>query len=279
MPIFSYICYYAGIQVKGGVSLREKEVVQKQFGKNASHYVTSKSHAKGLDLARVVEIVKEKGASEKMLDIATGGGHVANALAPYFQSVTALDLTEDMLQEAERFIRSNGHENVVFVQGDAENTPFPDDSFDVVTCRIAAHHFPNADRFISEVYRVLKTGGLFVLVDNVAPEKVEYDKFYNTIEKKRDPSHFRAYRKSEWISMVENAGLGVDSLYTFEKKFIYETWCTMMDLPANDKAELNTYMKAASESLKKHFSIGFSGDIVESFKGQSVLIAAIKKSS
>lgn len=259
--------------------MKEKEIVQKQFGKNASHYVTSKSHAKGYDLSRVVEIVKEKGDSEKLLDIATGGGHVANALAPYFQRVTALDLTEDMLKEAEHFIRSNGHENVDFVQGDAENTLFPDDSFDVVTCRIAAHHFPNADRFISEVCRVLKMGGLFVLVDNVAPEKNEYDDFYNTIEKKRDPSHFRAYKKSEWISMLENAGLSVDSLYTFEKKFVYETWCTMMDLPANDKAKLTTYMKAASESLKKHFSIAFSGDVVESFIGQSVLIAATKKSS
>lgn len=257
--------------------MSEKEMVQQQFGKNASHYVTSKSHAKGLDLAKVVEIVKDHAASGDLLDIATGGGHVANALAPFFKKVTAFELTEDMLYEAESFISSNGHKNVDFVQGDAENTPFPDESFDVVTCRIAAHHFPAVDRFVSEVYRVLKTGGLFVLVDNVAPEKNEYDEFYNMIEKKRDPSHFRAYKKSEWVTKVENAGLTTDSMFTFEKKFLFETWCKMMDLPAKEKTELSTYMKTASDPMLKHFSIEFSGDDVESFKGQSILLSAIKK--
>lgn len=257
--------------------MSEKEMVQQQFGKNASHYVTSKSHAKGLDLAKVVEIVKDNGAFGNLLDIATGGGHVANALAPYFQKVTALDLTDDMLKEAERFIRSNGHENVDFVQGDAEQTPFPDESFDVVTCRIAAHHFPAVDRFVSEVFRVLKSGGLFVLVDNVAPENNEYDEFYNSVEKKRDPSHFRAYKKSEWIIKVEKAGLYTDSMFTFEKKFHYETWCMMMDLPDEDKTDLSKFMKAATDSMVKHFSIEFSDHEVESFNGQSFLLAATKK--
>jgi ubiquinone/menaquinone biosynthesis C-methylase UbiE len=257
--------------------MSEKEKVQQQFGKNASHYVTSKSHAKGLDLAKVVEIVTgHQDSPGILLDIATGGGHVANALAPNFQKVTALDLTEDMLKEAEGFIRSNGHENVDFVQGDAENTPFSEEAFDVVTCRIAAHHFPDVDRFVREVFRVLKKGGLFVLVDNVAPENNEYDKFYNTIEKKRDPSHIRAYKKSEWISKVEYAGFYTDSMYTFDKKFIYETWCKMMDVPANDKVELNTYMKAATQAIHTHFSMEFSGNDVKSFKGQSILLALIK---
>ncbi|WP_423406956.1 class I SAM-dependent methyltransferase [Heyndrickxia sp. MSNUG] len=257
--------------------MSEKEMVQQQFGKNASHYVTSKSHAKGMDLAKVVEIVKDNGAFGNLLDLATGGGHVANALAPYFKKVTALDLTEDMLNEAERFIRLNGHENVDFIQGDAEKTPFPDESFDVVTCRIAAHHFSAVDRFGSEVFRVLKSGGLFVLVDNVAPENNEYDEFYNTVEKKRDPSHFRAYKKSEWILKVEKAGLYTDSMFTFDKKFHYETWCKMMDLPDKDKTELSKFMKAATDSMVKHFSIAFSGDEVESFKGQSFLLVATKK--
>ncbi|MCM3664159.1 class I SAM-dependent methyltransferase [Mesobacillus subterraneus] len=258
--------------------MSEKEKVQQQFGKNASHYVTSKSHAKGFDLAKLVEIVTGYGAfSGELLDIATGGGHVANAFAPSFQKVTALDLTEDMLHEAEQFIRLNGHENVVFIQGDAEKTPFPNESFEVVTCRIAAHHFPDVDRFISEVFRVLNPGGLFVLVDTVAPEKDEYDQFYNTIEKKRDPSHFRAYKKSEWISKIENAGLYMENMFTFSKKFTYETWCTMMDLPAREKNELSTYMNAAPKRTHNHFSIEFSGDEVQSFKGQSILLAAIKK--
>jgi hypothetical protein len=118
---------------------------------------------------------------------------------------------------------------------------------------------------------------LFVLIDNVAPERNEYDDFYNTIEKKRDPSHFRAYKKSEWISMTENAGLSMECMYTFSKKFHYDTWCIMMDLPTNDKAELTTYMKAAAEPIIHHFSMVFTEQDVESFEGQSILLAAIKK--
>jgi ubiquinone/menaquinone biosynthesis C-methylase UbiE len=94
-------------------------------------------------LAKLVVIVKDHGKTDNLLDIATGGGHVANAMAPFFNAVTALDITADMIKEAEKFIRLNGHENVSFIQGDAENIPVPDESFEVVTCRIAAHHFPN----------------------------------------------------------------------------------------------------------------------------------------
>lgn len=256
--------------------MNEKEIVQKQFGRNAGHYVTSESHAKGLDLAKVAELVKEHGTAGHLLDIATGGGHVANALAPHFEKVTAVDLTAEMLKKAEQFIVSNGRSNVTFILGDAEALPFHDESFNVVACRIAAHHFPDVDRFVSEVFRVLKTGGLFVLVDNVAPEKAEYDEFYNVIEKKRDQSHIRAHKKSEWISMVEMAGLSINNMSVFEKNFLFENWCTMMNLPAKEQEELNTYMKSASLEVINHFKIEFHGDRVHSFKGQSMLVAAKK---
>jgi ubiquinone/menaquinone biosynthesis C-methylase UbiE len=276
MPSVSCFDMMGLYQGEGGIRMREKERVQKQFGKNANHYVTSKSHAKGQDLAKLVDIVQKHGASGNLLDIATGGGHVANALAPYFKEVTAFDLTQDMLIVAEKFISANGHDNVIFVQGDAENTPFPDMSFEVVTCRIAAHHFPAVDRFIREVYRVLKPGGLFVLGDNAAPENNEYDEFYNTVEKKRDPSHYRAYKKSEWINKVETAGLYLDSLHTFKKKFNYETWCSMMDLAPLEKTDLTTYMISASSSLRSYFSIEMSDKDIVSFEGQSILLAARK---
>lgn len=257
--------------------MSEKEIVQKQFGKNAGNYVTSKTHAQGPDLTKLIEVVKGHGKKDSLLDVATGGGHVANALAPVFKSVTALDLTADMIQEAQKFILSNGHDNVSFVQGDAENLPFPDELFEVVTCRIAAHHFPDVCRFISEVFRVLKTGGLFVLIDNVAPERNEYDEFFNSVEKKRDQSHFRAYKKSEWITMTENVGFQLESIHTFRKKFHFETWCSMMELPMKDKEELSTYIKAAAEPIIQQFSITFTNQDVESFEGQSILMAAMKK--
>ncbi|MBY0095936.1 class I SAM-dependent methyltransferase [Mesobacillus maritimus] len=256
--------------------MKGKERVIQQFGKNASHYVTSQSHAKGEDLRKLVEIIAEKNPSGELLDIATGGGHVANALAPYFKQVVALDLTPEMLEKAKGFIESNGIKNAAFVQGDAENIPFPNDSVGTVTCRIAAHHFSDVRKFVKEVQRILKEQGMFILIDNVAPEVREYDLFYNKVEKKRDPSHVRAYKKSEWISMLEHEGFLVEELICFRKKFFFDTWCEMMDVTETEKQKLNDFMTQATKPILDYFSVEIEEGKVQTFQGQSALIVGTK---
>lgn len=252
-----------------------KKQVLHQFGKSADRYVQSQSHAKGKDLNAMVEISEAEGKS-LLLDIATGGGHVANAFAPLVKKVIAYDLTPEILASAEHFIQNNGHNNVEFVQGDAESLPFEKELFDVITCRIAAHHFPNVKNFIQEVYRVLKTGGLFLLVDNVAPEKDELDNFYNRVEIKRDPSHYRAWKKSEWIKFIEEQGFKIEMLYTFEKTFQFLDWCERMDLPLSERKELEQYMFQADERIKKHFAIVTNEEQVIRFNGEAILLKARK---
>ncbi|WP_391121029.1 class I SAM-dependent methyltransferase [Psychrobacillus sp. L3] len=178
-----------------------KKDVQKQFGRSAELYVKSERHSKGEDLKRLVDMSRATG-SEELLDVATGGGHTANAFAPLVRKVTAMDLTAEMLSAAKQFIKGNGYFNVVFVEGDAEKMPFSNDSFDLVSCRIAPHHFPNIEDFIREVYRVLKHGGQFLLDDNVAPEQDDFDQFYNNVEKMRDYSHYRAWKKNRMAPNV-----------------------------------------------------------------------------
>lgn len=223
-----------------------KNQMRKQFSQNAEHYVTSEIHAQGEDLAL---LVASSQAAEHMnvLDIATGGGHVANALAPLVGSVTALDLTEGMLEVAARFIRGNGHENVDFVTGDAEHIPFSDHSFDLVTCRIAAHHFPDVSSFAAEAYRVIKPGGRLLFIDNVAPEQDGLDHFYNEIEKRRDPSHVRAWRKSEWIGLLERSGYRVETMVSFAKTFIFEDWCKRASLSGEAQFELEARLLYAQK--------------------------------
>ncbi|KKK37885.1 SAM-dependent methyltransferase [Mesobacillus campisalis] len=257
--------------------MKDKEKVLQQFGRNAANYVTSNSHAKGDDLRQLVEIIAGRNRGGAVLDVATGGGHVANALAPLFKQVIALDLTPEMLEKAKSFIESNGHGNVAFVQGDAENLPFPNSSFGTVTCRIAAHHFPDVRQFVREVLRVLQDNGLFILVDNVAPEIQEFDQFYNLAEKARDHSHVRAYKKTEWIAMLEEEGFTVENMATFKKKFIFDNWCSMITLPLEEKEQLNAYMMGATEDLRQYFHIEQHGEQVQSFQGQSMLLTCIKR--
>ena len=252
-----------------------KEEVQKQFGKNATHYVTSKTHAKGQDLHKLMDIAEMNG-KELVLDIATGGGHVANALASKVDKVIALDLTSEILKVAKGFIDSNGHSNVEFVRGDAEQLPFKDESFDVITCRIAAHHFPNPRSFVKEVFRTLKNNGTFLFIDNVAPEKDELDAFYNAVEKDRDYSHFRAWKKTEWIKMMEEVGFELEELHSFRKTFIFDVWAKMMNLSGENQHKLSAFMMQSSQEHHDKFRIKVEEGQVTSFTGESVLIKTKK---
>ena len=253
-----------------------KKDVQQQFGKSAEAYVTSAIHKNGKDLQRLLEIAILTG-EEELLDVAAGGGHTANAFAPYVKKVTALDLTEEMLVAAEKFISGNGHHNVHFVKGDAEHLPFANESFDIVTCRIAPHHFPDVSAFINEVKRVLKPSGQFLLDDNVTPEEDEFDLFFNTIEKLRDYSHYRAWKKSEWLQMIELAGFDIMEWHRFEKNFLFEPWCNRMNLAESDKESLAQYFLGATQKIKDKFRIVIENNQVISFQGEAIVLNALKR--
>ncbi|PEB50307.1 SAM-dependent methyltransferase [Bacillus pseudomycoides] len=258
--------------------MSNEELVKTQFGSNAEKYVKSNIHAKGPDLQYLVQQVEAR-KNIRLLDIATGGGHVANVLAPLFKEIVALDLTEKMLENAKKFIKTNGHENVSFVVGNAENLPFPNASFDTITCRIAAHHFSNPAQFIFEVHRTLEEKGLFILIDNVSPEHTEYDTFYNFIEKKRDPSHQRALKKTEWISLLEKHGLQMHSCLTFEKQFNFDWWCDMMDVSPQKRIKLTDCMMKTSNEMKEFFKIHFENNKVESFYTEMALFVCQKSAT
>lgn len=253
-----------------------KKDVQQQFGKNAASYVRSKVHKDGKDLLKLVEMATIKG-EEELLDIATGGGHTANAFAPLVKKVTAVDLTPEMLREAETFINENGHQNVDFQQADAEQLPFANEDFAIVTCRIAPHHFPNVNKFVEEVYRVLKSNGQFLLDDNVVPENDDYDLFYNTIEKWRDYSHFRAWKKSEWLRMLEVTGFEISEWHRFDKTFRFEPWCKRMNVPQREKDKLTEYIIGVSQKVKDKFRIVIENNHVISFQGEAIVLKAIKR--
>jgi ubiquinone/menaquinone biosynthesis C-methylase UbiE len=148
---------------------RHRRRVREQFGATAEDYVASRTHAAGDDLAQLVAWA-EGGPAKRALDVATGGGHTALALAPHYGRVVASDLTPRMLATARAFIRARGGANVAPACADAEALPFRDAAFDAVTCRIAPHHFGDPARFVREAARVLRPGGLFLLEDSVVPD-------------------------------------------------------------------------------------------------------------
>ena len=153
-----------------------------------------------------VELGVRSGA-ERVLDLGCGAGHTALTFAPRVAEVVAVDLAEAMLEQGRRLARERGIENVDFRLGDVERLDVPDGSFDVVTSRFSAHHYPAPERALAEVVRVLCPGGTFLLADSVAPEAHGCDSFLNTLEVLRDPSHVRDHRVSQWEAMFSEAGL------------------------------------------------------------------------
>ncbi len=183
-----------------------KEKVREQFARTAEGYVRNKGFATGDDLAEAVRLLKPT-PEDTLLDVACGGGHTALYFAPLVRSVVASDLTMQMLKRAQEYISEEGGvENVTFREADAEDLPFPAGAFTLLTCRIAPHHFPDVPRALQEFHRVLRRGGRMVIIDTLLPDDPEIAEFYQTMEKMRDQTHVRAYRKDEWTRMVEEAG-------------------------------------------------------------------------
>src|SRR5512142_1369379 len=182
-------------------------LVQEQFGRNAAGYLTSKPHAQGKSLDRLIALTKPQ-PDWRVLDVATGGGHVAYTFAPHVARVWATDITQEMLDMVKAEAHKRGLANIRMAHAKAEALPFEDASFDLVTCRIAPHHFDSIPEFLSEVHRVLKPSGVFAVVDNVVPQGSVGD-YVNAFERFRDPSHLRAWTMDEWRVALKNAGFAI----------------------------------------------------------------------
>ena len=257
----------------GGDSIKDR--VRDQFGRTAEAYVRSQGHAAGEDLARLV-VLADPQPTDHALDIATGGGHTALALSPHVARVVASDLTPRMLATARDFLAERGADNVDFVIADAERLPFLDETFDLVTVRIAPHHFADVRAATAEIARVLTPGGRLVVIDNIAPEDPALDAFVNELERRRDSSHVRCYPASEWIAFIAAAGLRVTQTETMRKVHDFAEWTARSEMPADARAALERDVLAAPAAAKRECAIAVVDGRVRSWQSQSLILAAIK---
>ena len=147
----------------------EKRTPQAQFDKQATHCDGQWNMWTEESLKWLVEHGRFA-PSNRVLDVATGTGLTALAVAPLVAKVPGLDVSSGMLNEARRRAAGTGITNVEFHQGSAEAVPFPDASFDAVTCRMAAHHFDSVPAFLVESARVLVPGGRLLVADTTPPD-------------------------------------------------------------------------------------------------------------
>lgn len=234
--------------------LAKQRLAQNNFGAVAGNYVTSKVHASGPDLDWLVEAAALSGG-ERVLDVATGGGHAAFALAPFAAEVVALDLTRPMLEVAQQEAHRRGLNNIRYLEGDAQSLPCADASFDVVTCRHAPHHFPSIDRAAREWARVLKPGGKLLLVDSTSPEEPEADALLHEIEVLRDPSHVRNHPIAEWTALLSKVGLVVQDAREWGLFLDIPSWTQRMLTPAAAVTRIEDLLHAAAPAVRQRLGI------------------------
>lgn len=222
-----------------------KALSQERYARFAEGYISSQTHAAGSDLDRLLAIAQPQ-PFWRALDIATGGGHTALKFAPYVQNVVASDLTPRMLMKARAFIvAERDATNVCFRAADAEALPFAAGQFDLVTCRIAPHHFPDVPRFLRECARVLRPSGCMLLQDHVLPADTAAARFVDSFERLRDPSHNRAFSAAEWERMFAAAGFMVEHRELYIKRHDFIPWAQRQGNDAATIERLTAMLRAA----------------------------------
>jgi len=224
-----------------------------QFGKTAAAYVTSTTHASGADLERLIALAAPL-PGEHALDVGCGVGHTLRRIAPLVAFAVGADATFEMMQAGRESVVTAP--NAAFAQSDANALPFADASFDLATCRLAAHHFTDVAAAFRDVRRVLRPGGRFVLVDNYAPDDPALDTFINEVEKLRDASHVRNHTIAGWRELLEGAGFRTsiesDLMTT---KISTEGWLERSQTPADRAEEVRRRLRDASAAARDAFQI------------------------
>ena len=175
-----------------------------QFNANARKYAVSDVHRAGPSLPVLLDFAAPS-REDYALDVATGTGHTALAVARRVKGAVGLDIASKMLEQARRLAIEQGISNCEFIEGSAEALPFPSRQFSLVTSRLAPHHFRRADVFLAEVQRVLARDGRFVMADQITPS-IEILHWVNAWERTRDPSHFDQRTVDQWKSETAKAG-------------------------------------------------------------------------
>lgn len=232
-----------------------QQAAQEQFAKQSERYGKGHILENVEDVRNAIAMISLPQRA-RVLDVATGGGHTGLFLASLGHDVTLADIAQPMLDRAAKAAAERGL-SVQTRQHAAEEFPYPDAQFDLVTCRVAAHHFSSPEDFIRETARVLKPSGYFLLIDgSVADDEAEAEEWLHKVEKFRDPSHHRLLTPRAWSKLCEANGLKVRSaaLHPFKQPDLNWYFETAATTPENRQRVLEL-VSHAPKSARELFRL------------------------
>jgi ubiquinone/menaquinone biosynthesis C-methylase UbiE len=256
------------------MSKKHKETVQKQFTKTADAFAKFAVRDTPEVVAEKVEFAKPQ-PQELILDVACGPGAFVLAIAPRVSFACGIDLTPEMLRQARQFQTEKQIANVAFACADAEHIPFPDASFDLVSCQHAFHHITKAEPVLEEMMRVTKPQARLLILDPLAPESDSKFELFNQIERLRDPSHTFSLRLTTFLSMFEQHELEVLRQSVRRRQRSFNQWMRRAGLQPGQKRYIET-QKRLEESMpgdKAGFSARVDGDDIQIIHNEGMFLA------
>ena len=233
-----------------------QQAARDQFARQSARYGKSHILADVTDVEAALQHISLPDRA-RVLDVATGGGHTGLHLASLGHDVTLSDLAQPMLDRVAEAAAARAL-RVKLRQHPAETLPYADGSFDLVTCRVAPHHFSAPEKFVREVVRVLVPGGWFLLIDGTVPDdEPEAEAWLHEVEKLRDPSHHRFLTPRDWKELCAEAGLAVCWTDIHEKKqpdlrWYFETAATSTE----NQERVLQLIETAPASARRVFRLG-----------------------
>jgi ubiquinone/menaquinone biosynthesis C-methylase UbiE len=197
--------------------------IREQFTRQAEVYARMRqtTDQRGLD-----GLVRLAGTTDgdRVLDVACGPGFLTMTFAAHAADATGFDATDALLALAREEAARRGLANVTFTSGDAEDLPYPDETFDVVACRAAYHHFPRPERVLSEMRRVVRRGGRMVVADMLGNDDAGRAALHDRMERLCDPTHVRALPEAEFVRLFTSRGLEVRHVARSQTGITVDEW-------------------------------------------------------
>ena len=231
---------------------------RQQFDSQAEHYVISTAHSSSSSLDLIVELAKDS-KFQIAADIGTGPGFTAFALAEFCDDMIATDITSNMLNAAANSIEKKSIDNISVGYVDAMQMSFIDNSLDLISCRTAAHHFSSLPLFLGEVYRVLKTDGVFLLSDTTTSENPFIRNWHQEMEFRRDNTHIRAPSPSEWRKEISQTGFVVQDERFTTVDMTFREWVERSGTHKDEVKKMWDEWLLLPEQIKSEFNICKTG--------------------
>ncbi|MFL5745687.1 MAG: class I SAM-dependent methyltransferase [Niastella sp.] len=186
----------------------ENQIVKEQFNKQAKKFADWAVTRNTAQMKGYYDFC-EISPRDTLLDVACGPGAMTVFMAHHVRSATGVDISDNEIEIANNVARQLGIANIQFDCSDVEQLPYPDNSFSVVLCKAAFHHFVQPVKVFNEMKRCCMQGGKVSIQDIAAYDDIYVDEYFETFEKLVDICHHRTLQEREFAQLFTNADIDI----------------------------------------------------------------------